>query len=124
MIIHKAIHLLLSRKNYQCQSENRVVWLTKELQLVRLSLLRGRFYASVVKRSRSGMSKTLKIAYVYRNEIHLILDPDILRLAGMSKKGSISGSGLCLRYAAQYNLFLSVCPDKDYTKFMPHFNDF
>ena len=77
----------------------------KELNRIKNALLKGRFYAGVVSVSRSGMSRKIKLAYVYKNELRTIRDPKILELAGVNSKGNISGCGMDMLFHAQYTLF-------------------
>jgi len=76
-----------------------------ELTRIKNALLNGKFYAGVVSVSRSGMSRKIKLAYVYKNELRKIRDPQILKLAGVNSKGSISGCGMDMLFHAQYTLF-------------------
>jgi hypothetical protein len=80
-------------------------YILQELTRIKNSLLNGRFYAGVVSVSRSGMSRKIKLAYVYKNELRTIRDPQILKLAGVNKNGSISGCGMDMLFHAQYTLF-------------------
>tara|TARA_R100000734_G_C3263012_1_gene61140 strand:+ start:88 stop:465 length:378 start_codon:yes stop_codon:yes gene_type:complete len=77
----------------------------KELNRIKNALLNGRFYAGVVSVSRSGMSRKIKLAYVYKNELRTIRDPKLLKLAGVSPNGSITGCGMDMLFHAQYTLF-------------------
>ena len=76
-----------------------------ELTQIKNALLNGRFYAGVVSVSRSGMSRKIKLAYLYKNKLIKITDPEILKLAGANSKGSISGCGMDMLFNAQYTLF-------------------
>lgn len=80
-------------------------YILQELTRIKNALLNGRFYAGVVSVSRSGMSRKIKLAYVYKNELRTIRDPKLLKLAGVSSKGSISGCGMDMLFHAQYTLF-------------------
>ena len=80
-------------------------YILQELTKIKNALLKGRFYAGVVSVSRSGMSRKIKLAYVYKNELRTIRDPQILKLAGVSPKGNISGCGMDMLFHAQYTLF-------------------
>tara|TARA_R100001463_G_scaffold20208_3_gene49307 strand:- start:176 stop:601 length:426 start_codon:yes stop_codon:yes gene_type:complete len=80
-------------------------YISKELTKIKNALLNGRFYAGVVSVSRSGMSRKIKMAYIYKNELITIRDPKILKLAGVNKNGSISGCGMDMLFHAQYTLF-------------------
>ena len=77
----------------------------KELTRIKNALLKGKFYAGVVSVSRSGMSRKIKMAYIYKNELITIRDPKLLKLAGVNSKGSISGCGMDMLFHAQYTLF-------------------
>jgi hypothetical protein len=80
-------------------------YILQELTRIKNALLKGKFYAGVVSVSRSGMSRKIKLAYVYKNELITIRDPKILKLAGVSSNGSISGCGMDMLFHAQYTLF-------------------
>ena len=75
------------------------------LTQIKNALLNGRFYAGVVSVSRSGMSREIKLAYLYKNKLIKITDPEILKLAGVNSKGRISGCGMDMLFHAQYTLF-------------------
>lgn len=76
-----------------------------ELTRIKKALLNGKFYAGVVSVSRSGMSRKIKLAYLYKNKLIKITDLEILKLAGVNSKGSISGCGMDMLFHAQYTLF-------------------
>ena len=80
-------------------------YILQELTKIKNALLKGRFYAGVVSVSRSGMSRKIKLAYIYKNKLITIRDPKLLKLAGVSPKGSISGCGMDMLFHAQYTLF-------------------
>lgn len=80
-------------------------YLLRELTKIKNALLNGRFYAGVVYVSRSGMSRKIRLAYVYENRFITITDPQILKLAGVNKNGIIPGCGMDMLFHAQYTLF-------------------
>ena len=80
-------------------------YILQELTKIKNALLKGRFYAGVVSVSRSGMSRKIKLAYIYKNKLITVRDPKLLKLAGVSPKGSISGCGMDMLFHAQYTLF-------------------
>lgn len=80
-------------------------YILQELTKIKNALLKGQFYAGVVSVSRSGMSREIKMAYIYKNELITIRDPKLLKLAGVSANGSISGCGMDMLFHAQYTLF-------------------
>jgi len=80
-------------------------YILQELTKIKNALLNGRFYAGVISVSRSGMSRKIKLAYIYKNELITIRDPKLLKLAGVSSKGNISGCGMDMLFHAQYTLF-------------------
>lgn len=80
-------------------------YISQELTKIKNALLKGQFYAGVVSVSRSGMSRKIKMAYIYKNELITIRDPKLLKLAGVSSKGTISGCGMDMLFHAQYTLF-------------------
>ena len=80
-------------------------YILQELTRIKNALLKGKFYAGVVSVSRSGMSRKIKMAYIYKNQLINIKEPSILKLAGVSPNGSISGCGMDMLFHAQYTLF-------------------
>ena len=80
-------------------------YILQELTRIKNALLKGKFYAGVISVSRSGMSRKIKLAYVYKNELRTIRDPKILKLAGVSPNGNITGCGMDMLFDAQYKLF-------------------
>jgi len=93
-------------KNEELQYiEHSKEYILKELTKIKNALLKGRFYAGVVSVSRSGMSRKIKLAYIYKNKLITIRDPKLLKLAGVSPKGNISGCGMDMLFHAQYTLF-------------------
>ena len=102
-------------------------WNSEELSRIKSALLNGRFYASVESVSSSGMSRVIKIGYIYKNKLHIIRDEKILELAGISKNGRISGCGMDMLFHAQYNLFMSLhrsYKEAHYQKRMARYNQF
>lgn len=83
-------------------------YLTKELQRIKNALINGNFYAGVISVSRSGMSRKIKLAYTYKNKLIRISQPEILKLAGVSINGSITGCGMDMLFHAQYTLFMNL----------------
>lgn len=83
-------------------------YILQELTKIKNALLNGRFYAGVVSVSRSGMSRKIKLAYIYKNELITIRDPKLLKLAGVNPKGDIWGSGMDMLFQAQYTLFQNL----------------
>jgi hypothetical protein len=78
------------------------------------ALLHGKYYTGVMSVSRSGMSRKIKIAYIKNNTLHTICHSGILNLAGCNKDGRIDGCGMDMLFAAQYNLFCTLCPKFPY----------
>ncbi len=76
-----------------------------KLTKIKNALLNGRFYAGVKSVSASGMSRIISIAYIHKNKLHTIRDPQITALACMDKKGRIGGCGMDMLFHAQYTLF-------------------
>lgn len=83
-------------------------YILQELTKIKNALLNGRFYAGVVSVSRSGMSRKIKLAYIYKNELITIRDPKLLKLAGVNPKGDIWGCGMDMLFQAQYTLFQNL----------------
>ena len=85
--------------------ESQIKYFTDELTRIKNALLNGRFYCGVVSVSRSGMSRKIKIGYIYKGELNIIHNPRILKLAGINKNGNISGCGMDMLFHSQYTLF-------------------
>ena len=102
-------------------------WNAETLTKIKNALLNGRFYASVQSVSRSGMSRTIKLGYIYKNRMHIIRDKFILSLAGCNAKGCISGCGMDILFHAQYTLFQNLhnnYKEAHYQKRMKQYNNF
>lgn len=101
-------------------------YLTQELYRIKNALLNGNFYAGVISVSRSGMSRKIKLAYTYKNKLIRISQPEILKLAGVSAKGSIGGCGMDMLFHAQYTLFMNLHTSykrANYSKRMKQYNN-
>lgn len=96
-------------------------WNAEEMVEIKKALLNGKFYIGVESVSASGMSRTIKIAYIKNNKLHGVTET-IYKLAGCDKNRRITGCGMDMLFAAQYNLFCELCPDHDYTKTMKRYN--
>ena len=94
--------------------DNLTKWNVETLTKIKNALLNGRFYASVQSVSRSGMSRKIKLGYIYKNKMYIIRDKQILSLAGCNAKGSISGCGMDMLFHSQYTLFINL--HKNYKK--------
>ena len=105
--------------------EDKDLWIrgnVKELNNIKEAILTGRYYTRVVKVSASGMSRTIEIGYIKNNKLQKVSD-DVLQLAGCDKNGRISGCGMDMLFAAQYNLFVKLCPNLRYQDRMTRYND-
>lgn len=80
-------------------------WNIETLQSIKNALIKGTFYAGVKSVSKSGMSRKIELAYIKNNKLIKISDPEVLKLAGVSKDGRISGCGMDMLFHAQYSLF-------------------
>ena len=97
-----------------------------ELTRIKKALLDGRFYAGVKSVSKSGMSRTITLAYVYKNKLHTIRDKNILALAGVSENGRIGGCGMDMLFHAQYTLFNNLhrsYKEANYSKRLKQYNN-
>tara|TARA_R100000654_G_scaffold5838_5_gene15915 strand:+ start:9486 stop:9947 length:462 start_codon:yes stop_codon:yes gene_type:complete len=97
-----------------------------ELTRIKKALLNGRFYAGVKSVSSSGMSRTITLAYIYKNKLHTIRDKNILALAGVSANGRIGGCGMDMLFHAQYTLFNNLhrsYKEANYTKRLKQYNN-
>ena len=88
--------------------EWQVNYFTDELTRIKNALLNGKFYCGVMSVSRSGMSRKIKIGYLYKGQLNIIHNPQILKLAGINKKGNISGCGMDMLFHSQYTLFQNL----------------
>lgn len=95
--------------------------LAETLLYIREALLDKRFYARVDKVSQSGLSRIIKMAYISNNHLYHVSNTDILKLAGCNKQGRINGCGMDMLFAAQYNIFVALCPELRYQDFMPNY---
>lgn len=93
-----------------------------ELNEWKKALLHGRFYCRVISVSKSGMSRRIELAYMKNNKL-THASSDILKLAGCTKDGRISGCGMDMLFAAQYALFCALCPKMRYQDKMKRYND-
>ena len=80
-------------------------WKIEDLTRIKNALIKGNYYTRVTSVSKSGMSRTIELAYIYKNKLRKIRDEQILSLAGVSKNGRISGCGMDMLFHAQYTLF-------------------
>ncbi len=105
------------------KEENRQHYLDnnlEHLQAVKRALLDGRFYIRVDSVAKSGMSRTISIAYIDDNKLHHVQD-EIYKLAGCNSQRRISGCGMDMLFAAQYNLWHHLCSELPYQQ-MPRYN--
>lgn len=87
---------------------------------VRKALLKGRYYTGVESVSKSGMSRVIAIRWIKDNELYYA--PDfIYKLAGCDRNNRIGGCGMDMLFAAQYNLFQSLCPRHRYQDSMQRY---
>ena len=93
----------------------------RELLAIRQALIEGRYYTRVDTVAKSGMSRTIEICYIADNKLHSVTDT-IYRLAGCDKNRRISGCGMDMLFAAQYNIFVELCPDLRYQDSMQRYN--
>jgi len=107
----------MKEENKQAYIESYV----KELKAVRKALLNGKYYTCVESVSSSGMSRIIKICYIDNNTLYGVSD-EIYQLAGCDKNHRISGCGMDMLFAAQYNLFVTLCPNMRYQDKMKRYN--
>ena len=94
----------------------------KELNELKEAILKGRYYTSVESVTSSGMSRVIKIKYIKNNKLHGVTE-SIYKLAGCDKNNRIQGCGMDMLFHAQYNLFMSLCPNRKYQKDMKQYNN-
>ena len=93
----------------------------KALTKIKNALLKGNYYTRVDSVSRSGMSRKIVIKIIIGGKL-LGVDDFVYKLAGCNKNGSISGCGMDMLFAAQYNLFMAICPNHKYQDAMKGYN--
>jgi len=93
----------------------------RNLNHLKTALLNGDYYTRVDKVSASGMSRTISIGFIRKNKLRKV-DDFIMKLAGCDKNGRIGGCGMDMLFAAQYNLFLKLCPNHRYQSAMKSYN--
>jgi len=76
-----------------------------QLNRIKNALLKGKFYCGVESVSKSGMTRKVKLAYIFKNKLWFINDYQILALACVNKNNKISGCGMDMLFHAQYSLF-------------------
>lgn len=95
----------------------------RSLLLLREGLLTGNYWTAVRSVSASGMSRTIVVSVLVDNEFFTITQPEILDLASIDKNGRISGCGMDMLFAAQYDFFQALCPDHPYQTAMPRYRE-
>ena len=101
-------------------------WKIEDLTKIKKALIKGNYYTGVTSVSKSGMSRTIELAYIYKNKLCKITDKQILSLAGVSKNGRISGCGMDMLFHAQYTLFQNLhksYKQAHYQKRMANYNN-
>lgn len=93
----------------------------RNLNHLKTALLNGSYYTRVDRVSASGMSRVISIAFIRKNKLQKV-DDFVMHLAGCDKNGRIGGCGMDMLFAAQYNLFLKLCPNHRYQKSMASYN--
>lgn len=112
-------------KKYHFITEGDQAWINsdiKELMDIKRALLDGRLYLGVESVSKSGMSRIIKIRYIKNNRLYGCSDL-IYELAGCDKNNRISGCGMDMLFAAQYDLFMVLCPNHRYQESMKRYNE-
>jgi len=79
------------------------------------ALLYGRYYSSVLLKSKWSMNCTISIKYIQDNTLHGVPDY-IYDIATGNKNQSMSGFDIEMLNKAQHNLFKKLCPKGDITK--------
>lgn len=111
----------LAKSLYESRDDiHSVESLQDHLTLVRNAILKGRFYIGVRSVSKSGMSRVLAMAFVDKTGEIQEVWPAVYHLAGCDKNKRIRGCEMDMRFAAQYNLFQTLCPKLRYQEKMPH----
>lgn len=101
-------------------------WKIEDLTKIKNALIKGNYYTGVTSVSKSGMSRIIELAYIYKNKLCKITDKQILSLAGVSKNGRISGCGMDMLFHAQYTLFQNLhksYKQAHYQKRMANYNN-
>lgn len=87
--------------------KQRVKYIRAELTRIKNALLNGKFYCKVNSVSRSGMSRDVTLAYIYKGRLRTINEKEILDLATI-RNNKINGCGMDMLFHAQYSLFNSL----------------
>ena len=112
----------LAKTLYESRGDiHSVASLQDHLTYVRNALLKGRFYIGVRSVAKSGSSRVLAMAFVDKNGVIQEVWPAVYSLAGCDKKNRIRGSGMNMLFAAQYNLFQTLCPNLRYQEKLPRY---
>ena len=115
-------HIYALAKNLQSRPDvHSVVGMYSLLMEVRTAILKGRFYIGVRSVSKSGMSRTLTLAYVDKSGVIQEVHPAVYTLAGCDKNRRIKGCNTDMRFDAQYVLFRTLCPKMKYQDKMPRY---
>jgi hypothetical protein len=103
--IYKLAKSMSNSRSKYLDNDNYIGYYYSELLRIKNALLKGNFYAGVQSVSKSGMSRVIKLGYIYKNKFRSINDPQILALACCDRNGRISGCGMDMLFHAQYTLF-------------------
>ena len=96
-------------------------WNAEHLNDIKKALLTERYYTRVEAVSKSGMSRTIAIAFIENNRLRHAQDW-VYKLAGCDSNRRISGCGMDMLFAAQYNLFAKLCRKMPYQTKMKRYN--
>lgn len=115
--------LKLAEKLAKQDQYSSVEYIAQTLMDLRQAIIKGRYYTQVESVARSGMSRTISIGWIKNNKMCHATDI-IYKLAGCDKNRRISGCGMDMLFAAQYNLFNHLCDPKrmPYQKHMKRYN--
>tara|TARA_E500000305_G_scaffold38959_1_gene29826 strand:- start:743 stop:1162 length:420 start_codon:yes stop_codon:yes gene_type:complete len=87
--------------------KQRINYIKNELTRIKNALLNDKFYCRVNSVSRSGMSRNVTLAYIYKGRLRTINEKEILNLATI-RNNKIGGCGMDMLFHAQYSLFNSL----------------
>lgn len=110
-----AIEIVKSDSIMSASESDHTIHVEKILADIKNALLNNRYYTRVEKVSSTGMSRTIKIAWIKNNELYYAPDY-VYKLAGCDKNCRMSGCGFDALFEAQYRLFGSLAPKLDYRK--------
>jgi hypothetical protein len=123
--ILKIAQQVVKDDDWLSKQEDRDQWVNHVASIltrIKKSMFDGRYYSGVESVSKSGMSRIINIKWIENNSMSHAPDY-VYRLAGCDKNRRISGCGMDMLFAAQYNLFQILC-DQKRTPYQTHMKSY